>query len=244
MLTIHGPNSVIVTVQRALCIPQGILLSIWQNTTKKWAVLLQALIKGRDTNNKGGLGMNLNFKKVFCMVFGMSCILFVLASAQTWLYMPWREKYTNKSETASAECPFCSTNMHHNELLLHETEHFYVKLNAFPYSKGHCLIIPHKHITYLHELSVPARHELMELISYTGEKVQATFNCQGVNIGANIGLCSGASIPDHLHVHVVPRYHNEKSFLDTVANTTAVPWDLQEMKALLKPSFDGLKADR
>lgn len=165
----------------------------------------------------------------------------MIANTQSWLYMPWRESYsklqTNNIETK--QCPFCAITKNDNDkkLILYRTESFYIKLNAFPYSQGHLLIMPIAHVQSLQELTAAERIELIELINTACQKVNVAFGCEGINFGANIGNHAGASIPDHLHIHVVPRYANEKSFMETTGDTNLIPWNLQEMYAMLKPYF-------
>lgn len=155
---------------------------------------------------------------------------------QTYIYAPWRERYSkNRKSTLNKNCPFCSAI--DTNVLLAKTQNFIIKLNQYPYTKGHILIIPHEHVARLSDLDSAMQNELTKLIIITSSILEKTLDCCGLNVGYNQGLCSGASVPDHLHIHVVPRYMNEHSFMDSVAQATVISWEWKELQALLKTKF-------
>lgn len=173
------------------------------------------------------------------------------------LYLPQREPYSSsnaegriKQEKVSKPCIFCKLLQEKNDrknLLLTRFKFNSVWLALYPYNKGHLLIIPNKHIKDLDDLEMPAKIELMQIISKVGKILKNSLDADGANIGINIGKISGASKPDHIHVHVVPRYVSEHpsnitpSFIHIIGETKVTQWDLTKLYDDLKPKFDVLK---
>lgn len=124
------------------------------------------------------------------------------------------------------------------EFYLARTNHFTILLNLFPYGKGHILIVDNNHGTTFDNLPAERRNELTYLISVTTTCIKEAFKCPGLNIGYNEGQYSGASVLEHLHIHLLPRFeHHEKSFIHTISNTQIVQWDFKAIQQLLLPLF-------
>lgn len=163
------------------------------------------------------------------------------------LYAPWRDSYENKpnnNEIISKVCPLCkniNSNEDKKDFILSRYKNFIIQLNLFPYNKGHILILPLSHKKDLHEFSVEEKFELMELISQSSKILQETFKAEGINIGINIGKPAGASIPDHLHVHLLPRWQGDDGFIFLIGQTRVIGADLNKIYEILKPKFDEIK---
>jgi ATP adenylyltransferase len=56
----------------------------------------------------------------------------------------------------------------------------------------------------------------------------------GYNIGMNISDIAGAGIPDHLHIHIVPRWKGDTNFMPAVAGTKIISQSLDELYKQLK----------
>lgn len=160
------------------------------------------------------------------------------------LYAPWREQYPrldNSIQHQDESCPFCTQLAENNDehhLILRRFDHNIVALNIFPYSKGHLLIIPKYHVRNIADLSKKARHELIDIIAASVGIIQTALKAPGANIGINLERVAGASIPDHLHIQIVPRRTNDSSFMNTIGNTSIICWDLKKLYAQLKPAFE------
>ena len=89
-------------------------------------------------------------------------------------------------------------------------------------------------------LSKDVRYELMELMSASIVILKNVLQAQGVNAGMNLGRASGAGIPSHLHLHVVPRWVGDTSFITVIGNTKNVSVDLEKIYNNIKPAFDAL----
>lgn len=101
-------------------------------------------------------------------------------------------------------------------------------LNRFPYSNGHLMVAPADHLADLPELTAAQRAGLMELTALAERLLQAAINAQGFNVGINLGRCAGAGVPGHLHVHIVPRWHGDTNFMQTVGQIRVIPQALEE----------------
>jgi diadenosine tetraphosphate (Ap4A) HIT family hydrolase len=99
-------------------------------------------------------------------------------------------------------------------------------LNAYPYATGHLMVVPNRAVADVGDLSDSEHTELWQLVRDAVAAVRAAYACEGVNVGANLGRAGGAGVPDHLHVHVVPRWQGDTNFMTTVAGTRVIPEDL------------------
>jgi ATP adenylyltransferase len=166
------------------------------------------------------------------------------------LYAPWRDAYVTKSKENQGSlpedyCVFCDkladTNQDSKNFILKKTKHAFVILNLYPYNGGHLLILPLQHVAHLEDLSKEIRAELMELMSASIVILKNVLGAQGVNAGLNLGRASGAGIPSHLHLHVVPRWVGDTSFITVIGNTKNVSVDLEKIYTNLKPAFEALE---
>jgi ATP adenylyltransferase len=104
-------------------------------------------------------------------------------------------------------------------LILSQAKGIQVVLNMYPYTSGHLMVMPTRHVGGLADLTSEESDELWRVIRYADSIVRKTYKPDGTNIGMNQGRGSGASIPDHLHVHVVPRWASDTNFMTAIADT-------------------------
>lgn len=88
---------------------------------------------------------------------------------------------------------------------LYETQYFFVVLDRYPVSPGHCLIVSKALRADFFELSQPERQELPEVVVAVRLMLDAKYSPSGYNIGMNCGRVAGQTIM-HFHCHVIPRY--------------------------------------
>jgi len=96
-------------------------------------------------------------------------------------------------------------------------------MNLHPYTSGHVMVLPNRGVAELGDLTESEAGELWEGVRAAVSAVQVAFSPHGVNVGANIGRGAGAGIPDHLHMHVVPRWDGDTNFMTSIANTRVLP---------------------
>jgi len=103
-----------------------------------------------------------------------------------------------------------------------------VLLNAFPYGSGHLLVLPNRAVADLAGLDPDEGAELWTTVHDAVAAVRAAYEPDGVNVGLNLGSAAGAGVPDHLHVHVLPRWGADANFMTAVAETRVLPEPLVE----------------
>ena len=111
-------------------------------------------------------------------------------------------------------------------LVVHRGERCAVVMNAFPYTNGHVMVLPQRAVADLSGLEAEEQVELWALVGTTVEVLRDVYRCQGVNVGLNLGAAAGAGVPDHLHVHVLPRWDGDTNFMTTVAEARVLPESL------------------
>ena len=112
-------------------------------------------------------------------------------------------------------------------------------LNLYPYTPwGHFLIIPHTHVSKINLLDTETKIELVQIIGVCEQIWLYNNNADGLNIGANIGEYSGASVPEHLHMHIVTRKASDVGFIGTLGNLQPCSVDLYEQQERFKKLFE------
>ena len=147
------------------------------------------------------------------------------------------------SSKKQKECVFCRIKREEDrkEFILARFKYHLVMLNLYPYSRGHLLIVPYDHVKRVDELSVEAQNELIWLIAKSVSILEKDTGADGVNVGMNLGRAARASIPDHLHVQLVPRFDKEfQGFLHIIGESCVVHWDLHKLFDELRSPFQEL----
>jgi ATP adenylyltransferase len=116
-------------------------------------------------------------------------------------------------------------------------DHCFVILNAFPYTSGHVLVLPNRAVPELEGLDDEVHAELWRLVRESVVALKAAYRCEGVNVGMNLGKAGGAGVPDHLHVHVLPRWEGDTNFMTSVAETRVMPESLGQSWAKLRAAW-------
>lgn len=159
------------------------------------------------------------------------------------LYAPWRKKYLTgeRNETEPRVCAFCKSIAEQNDqkhYILQRYTHCFAMLNLYPYNAGHILVIPYAHQPTLEDLTPETRAEIIEVTTQSCTILKQILKAEGINIGLNIGgKVAGGSIPEHLHMHVLPRWAGDTNFLSTLAETKQISVNLPEIYAQLKDKF-------
>ncbi len=159
------------------------------------------------------------------------------------LWTPHRMVYIggeNKPRDSSpGECPFCRVPSLDDAagLIVHRGATGFVVMNLYPYSPGHLLICPYRHVSDLTDATPDEAAELTILTQQAMRVIRAVSAPAGFNLGINQGEVAGAGIAAHLHQHVVPRWQGDMNFLPVVAQTKALPQLLEQTRGLLAEAW-------
>jgi ATP adenylyltransferase len=110
-------------------------------------------------------------------------------------------------------------------------------LNAYPYSPGHVMVMPIRHVRELDELAPAESTELSSAVRDAAAAVKSAYRPEGMNIGLNLGRAAGAGIPAHLHVHVVARWIGDTNFMTSIADVRVLPEALGDSWAKLRAAW-------
>ena len=90
-------------------------------------------------------------------------------------------------------------------------------MNRYPYSVGHLMAVPYRKTADASSLGENEVLELWNLAIHGQRLLRETMKAQGFNIGLNLGQCAGAGVPDHLHLHIVPRWNGDTNFMPVLS---------------------------
>jgi ATP adenylyltransferase len=123
-------------------------------------------------------------------------------------------------------------------LLLFRNEHAMVLMNKYPYNNGHILVAPVAHTSDLSELTESEYGQTMELFRFSLKALESLMDPEGFNAGLNLGKTGGAGLEEHVHFHIVPRWHGDTNFMPVISNLRVIPEAIRETYRYLKPLFD------
>ena len=159
------------------------------------------------------------------------------------LWAPWRLSYVTKAAAAEDDpCVFCEAiaGTEPSPLTLHRGDCCFVILNKFPYSNGHLMVVPRRHLGKLSEAAPDELTELMALTRTAEMVLTEAYDPHGLNVGMNLGRPAGAGVLGHLHIHVVPRWNGDTNFMTVTAGTRVVPEEPDQTVERLRPIFERL----
>ena len=160
------------------------------------------------------------------------------------LWAGWRTNYidgvaTQPSSQAEHDCLFerLARGPDDDMLVLARNEHAFAVMNAYPYTSGHLMVAPLRHESTLAGLSRPEAASLMALVQDANVAVLGAYSPDGINVGANIGRAAGAGVPGHVHVHVLPRWNGDTSFMTAIAEARVLPEPLTKSYEKLRAAW-------
>ncbi len=145
------------------------------------------------------------------------------------LFAPWRYEYL-VSDKSGTNCFFCEAAASESDLetlVVSRGRKVFVILNRYPYTNGHLMIAPYAHVATLEEADAATLEEIMRLAQRAEKALRAVYRPSGLNLGFNIGESAGAGIAGHIHMHALPRWAGDTSFITTIGETRVLPEALE-----------------
>jgi ATP adenylyltransferase len=160
------------------------------------------------------------------------------------LWTPYRMAYirgeSKPADDSAGECPFCRIPGQGDDaryLVVRRGRTAYAVLNLYPYSPGHLMICPYRHIGDYTDTTVEEATEIAAMTKAAMVTLRSVSRAEGFNVGMNAGAAGGAGIAAHLHQHVVPRWVGDQNFMPVVGQTKTLPQLLQDTRALLADAW-------
>ena len=154
------------------------------------------------------------------------------------LWAPWRVPYITRIKKPSTSKVSIFTKMlkekkdKKNYIFLRR-EHAFAVLNLYPYNNGHSLILPNRQVGELEDLTREERENFFDTLLEVKNLLKKAIKPHGFNVGINLGHVAGAGMPEHLHMHIVPRWKGDNNFMPVVGNTKVISQALDAVYAEL-----------
>lgn len=146
------------------------------------------------------------------------------------LWCPWRVEYFEQEKPNPdflSEAACASDDAAH--LVLTRRKNAFLMMNRYPYAVGHLMAVPYRKTGDAASLGENEVLELWTLAMHGQRLLRETMKAQGFNIGLNLGVCAGAGVPDHLHLHIVPRWAGDTNFMPMLSGTRMLSEGLQSL---------------
>jgi ATP adenylyltransferase len=182
------------------------------------------------------------------------------------LWTPWRYSYVSRADKDARKgvpsalaawpgdmgCVFCNmiaavdfaiaaggdpTLAEQAAYILHRGQSCFLCLNAFPYSTGHVLIVPYRHVDTLATLETVEATEMIMLAQAIERCLRSVYRPDGLNFGLNLGEAAGAGVANHIHMHGLPRWSGDTNFMTVIAETRVLPETLDITWIRLRQAF-------
>ena len=154
------------------------------------------------------------------------------------LWAPWRMAYVGGERTHS-DCVFCAIGNGDDEAnrVVEQAELTFTVLNLFPYSSGHVMVVPRRHVPDITHLDATEGAALFAGTQRAVRALEEALHPDGFNLGINSGHAAGAGIVDHVHLHVVPRWSGDTNFMPVLADVKVLPEHIDQTAAKLREAY-------
>ncbi len=158
------------------------------------------------------------------------------------IWAPWRSGFIKGKPEPG--CVFCRLQRETDKrkiLVIETGKHNFIVMNKFPYTSGHLLVIPKRHLGTLEKLTTPEANEHFKLVRLAASALKRALKTDGINTGMNLGRTAGAGVLHHIHTHLVPRWQGDSNFMPVIGETRMMSLDLEPMYDALCAEFLRLK---
>ncbi|RLB57137.1 MAG: HIT family hydrolase [Deltaproteobacteria bacterium] len=153
------------------------------------------------------------------------------------LWAPWRTQYILGPREPG--CVFCFEPDQDDERhVLVRSSSAFVIMNKYPYSNGHLLVVPRRHVARPWQLPAEEYRQLCSLLLESMQVVQQALQPHGMNVGMNMGQVAGAGVDEHMHFHIVPRWSGDHNYMSVLGEVRVINQHLEETWRLLKQAFE------
>lgn len=154
------------------------------------------------------------------------------------VWAPWRMEYITSSIKTDNKCFLCVDPADDDTaLVVGRREKAFVIMNRFPYTNGHVMVVPVRHVGSFEELTDEETLDMMQLAKIMVAILKVEFNVGGLNIGMNLGRAAGAGLEEHCHIHIVPRWFGDTNFMPIFGETRVISEHLFASYSRLKRRF-------
>ena len=155
------------------------------------------------------------------------------------LWAPWRMAYVGAEPSDANGCFLCEAIAGGDDeatLVVDRAPLTITLLNRFPYSSGHVMVVPARHVHDPRELDATEGAALFAGAQCALAAIDAALHPDGFNVGLNLGTAAGSSV-EHMHLHVVPRWAGDTNFMPVLGDVKVLPELLDTTAKRLREAF-------
>lgn len=154
------------------------------------------------------------------------------------LWAPWRIDYIlGKKPEGCLFCNKAGEKDDESNYILWRSIHNYIIMNIYPYNPGHLMIVPYFHTSTIEDLPDEVSLDFMKTTQKALSILRKAMNPDGFNLGLNLTKSGGAGIEEHIHLHIVPRWSGDTSFMTVLSDVRVIPEHLRATYNKLLPYF-------
>ena len=164
------------------------------------------------------------------------------------MWSPWRSEYVEsaaqRSPSDSEHSLFTRLEQEGNDeqnLIVWRGEQVFVIMNKYPYNNGHLLIVPYREVQAYDALTTEEQIAIARTMDRCIRWLRYAFDPDGFNVGMNLEDGSGAGLPEHVHVHVVPRWNGDTNFMTTTHETRVLPESMETTYERLRDAIHAVE---
>jgi ATP adenylyltransferase len=154
------------------------------------------------------------------------------------LWAPWRIEYLERERKTDflREAAEAANDVEY--LVVCRRKNAFLMMNLYPYAPGHLMVVPYRTIARLAQLTEGEKIEIIDLASYAERLLEEVVKAQGFNVGWNVGTAAGAGVAEHLHLHIVPRWHGDHNFMTVLGGVRVIPVGLTPLYEKLRAAVE------